>query len=91
VSIEPGVPTRTEPTPLDSWQQAIIRAHQEKDEALLVPLTTLEMDPNQEVHKLLKDGINVAYQTSDDNEAFETVNAKCNGNRTAVRVVVRQN
>ena len=39
-----------------------------KDRSVLSPVRA-----NQEVHKLLKDGIKVTYRTSDDNEAVETV------------------
>ncbi len=39
-----------------------------KDRSVLSPVRA-----NQEVHKLLKDGIRVTYRTSDDNEAVETV------------------
>ena len=39
-----------------------------KDRSVLSPVRT-----NQEVHKLLKDGIRVTFRTSDDNEAIETV------------------
>src|SRR5437870_6049626 len=39
-----------------------------KDRSVLSPVRA-----NQEVYKLLKDGIKVTYRTSDDNEAVETV------------------
>lgn len=39
-----------------------------KDRSVLSPVRA-----NQEVYKLLKDGIKVSYRTSDDNEALETV------------------
>src|SRR5438552_5167307 len=39
-----------------------------KDRSVLSPVRA-----NQEVYKLLKDGIKVAFRTSDDNEAIETI------------------
>ena len=63
-----GRPRKAQSRSAAAWPSISLSKNSPKTASVLSPVRA-----NQEVYKLLKDGIRVTYRTSDDNEAIETV------------------